>query len=551
MTQGYHKISAENNLPGSGPLSAPDKSDSDKIVSGQTSPASFDTVELSFEQLKVVLESSPAGFGVVTDRVLGWANESFYEMLGYEVGSLGGKNVRILYPTQREYERVGKLLALGMEKYDVGMVETRLSRKDGTVFDCRIRASLLYPGDPEKGKVVVVTDISELKSLQIQLQQAQKMEAIGVLAGGISHDFNNILMGIQGHLSLMQIDMTAVEKMASHTRQIKKLVDTAAELTGRLLGFARGGKYQIAILDANQVVKMALGIFTPSLKNIIVHESFEEKLHLVDGDHSQLEQVCLNLLINASQAMMDTGDIFISTQNIFITEDHGYPFAVLPGRYIKLSIKDTGIGMDTKIQKKIFDPFFSTKGIGDKKGRGLGLSTVFGIVKNHGGFITVRSKKGKGSEFMVFLPASNEVDIKDLPEETSSLDQMLKGSETVLLVDDEQEILNVGKNFLEKLGYTPLIAQNGLEAVEMFKAHKDQISLVVLDLIMPVMDGKQAFAHIKAIKNDTKFIMTTGYTVDEKLEDILHQGYHGFIQKPFSLHEFSRVIRTILDKRNP
>jgi len=551
MTQGYHKISAENNLPGSGPLSAPDKSDSDKIVSGQTSPASFDTAELSFEQLKVVLESSPAGFGVVTDRVLGWANESFYEMLGYEVGSLGGKNVRIFYPTQREYERVGKLLALGMEKYDVGMVETRLSRKDGTVFDCRIRASLLYPGDPEKGKVVVVTDISELKSLQIQLQQAQKMEAIGVLAGGISHDFNNILMGIQGHLSLMQIDMTAVEKMASHTRQIKKLVDTAAELTGRLLGFARGGKYQIAILDVNQVVKMALGIFTPSLKNIIVHESFEEKLHLVDGDHSQLEQVCLNLLINASQAMMDTGDIFISTQNIFITEDHGYPFAVLPGRYIKLSIKDTGIGMDTKIQKKIFDPFFSTKGIGDKKGRGLGLSTVFGIVKNHGGFITVRSKKGKGSEFMVFLPASNEVDIKDLPEETSSLDQMLKGSETVLLVDDEQEILNVGKNFLEKLGYTPLIAQNGLEAVEMFKAHKDQISLVVLDLIMPVMDGKQAFAHIKAIKNDTKFIMTTGYTVDEKLEDILRHGYHGFIQKPFSLHEFSRVIRTILDKRNP
>ena len=501
--------------------------------------------------MKVVLESSPAGFGIVRDRVLGWANESFYEMLGYTFGSLGGKNVRILYPTQREYERVGKLLAMGMEKYDVGMVETRLSRKDGTAFDCRIRASFLYPGNPEKGRVVVVTDISELKSLQIQLQQAQKMEAIGVLAGGISHDFNNILMGIQGHLSLMQIDMTAVEKMASHTRQIKKLVDTAAELTGRLLGFARGGKYQVAILDVNQVVKMALGIFTPSLKNIIVHESFEEKIHLVDGDHSQLEQVCLNILINASQAMMDTGDIFISTQNLFITEDHGYPFEVLPGRYIKISIKDTGIGMDTKIQKKIFDPFFSTKGIGDKKGRGLGLSTVFGIVKNHGGFITVRSEKEKGSEFKVFLPASNEVAIKDLPEETPSLDQMLKGSETVLLVDDEQEVLNVGKNFFEKLGYTPLIAHNGLEAVELFKVYKDQISLVVLDLIMPIMDGKQAFAQIKAIKNDTRFIITTGYTVDEKLENLLRQGYHGFIQKPFSLHEFSKVIRTILDKRIP
>jgi signal transduction histidine kinase/CheY-like chemotaxis protein len=446
---------------------------------------------------------------------------------------------------------VGKILAMGMEKYDVGVVETRLARRDGTAFDCRIRASLLYPGNPERGKVVIVTDISEIKSLQIQLQQAQKMEAIGVLAGGISHDFNNILMGIQGHLSLMQIDLTAVEKIASHTRQIKKLVDTAAELTGRLLGFARGGKYQIAILDVNQVVKMALGIFTPSLKNIIVHESFEEKLYLVDGDHSQLEQVCLNILINASQAMTDAGDIFVSTRNIFITEDHGYPFEVLPGRYIQISIKDTGIGMDTKIQKKIFDPFFSTKGIGDKKGRGLGLSTVFGIVKNHGGFITVKSKKGEGSEFKVFLPASNEVDIKEFPEETTSLDQMLKGSETVLLVDDEQEILNVGKNFLERLGYTPLIAHNGLEAVELFKAHKDKISLVVLDLIMPVMDGKRAFARIKEIKKDTRFILTTGYTVDEKLENFLQQGHHGFIQKPFSLNEFSRVIRTILDKRIP
>jgi two-component system cell cycle sensor histidine kinase/response regulator CckA len=546
MTQGYHKTGFDNNLPGAGPLL-----ESHGIVSGQTPPASFDTAELSFDQMKVVLESSPAGFGIVRDRVLGWANENFYEMLGYTFGSLGGKNVRILYPTQREYERVGKLLAMGMEKYDVGMVETRLSRRDGTAFDCRIRASLLYPGNPEKGRVVVVTDISELKSLQIQLQQAQKMEAIGVLAGGISHDFNNILMGIQGHLSLMQIDMTAVEKMASHTHQIKKLVDTAAELTGRLLGFARGGKYQVAILDVNQVVKMALGIFTPSLKNIIVHEAFEEKLHLVDGDHSQLEQVCLNIFINASQAMMDTGELFVSTQNLFITQDHGYPFEVIPGRYIKISIKDTGIGMDTKIQKKIFDPFFSTQGIGDKKGRGLGLSTVFGIVKNHGGFITVRSERGEGSEFKVFLPASNEVAIKDLPEETPFLDEMLKGSETVLLVDDEQEILNVGKNFLEKLGYNPIIAHNGLEAVELFNVYKDQISLVVLDLIMPVMDGKQAFTQIKAIKNDTRFIITTGYAVDEKLENLLRQGCHGFIQKPFSLHEFSKVIRTILDKRIP
>ena len=326
--------------------------------------------------------------------------------------------------------------------------------------------------------MVVVTDISELKSLQIQLQQAHKMEAIGVLAGGISHDFNNILMGIQGHLSLMRIDLSAVEKIASHTRQIEKLVETAAELTSRLLGFARGGKYQIALLDVNQLVAMALNIFKPSRKDIQIIESFEKNLHNVDGDQSQIEQVCLNLLMNASQAMIDAGQMFVSTQNLFIREDHGYPFEITPGRYIQITIKDTGIGMDDQIQKKIFDPFFSTKEIGDKKGRGLGLSTVFGIVKNHGGFITVTSKKEEGSEFKVCLPASNKVCIKKLSKEPLAFEQLLKGSETVLLVDDEQEILNVGKNFLEKLGYTPLIAHNGMEAVEIFQLHKDQISLV-------------------------------------------------------------------------
>ncbi len=543
MAQEYHKNGAENNIQGSA------KPFTGRMSSNQTTTPSFDTAQLSFEQMKVVLESSPAGLGVVKGSVLGWVNENFYEMLGYEAGSLEGEHVSILHHSQKEYERVGRTLTNGMKKYNIGVVETKCSRKDGTAFDCRIRSSLLYPGNPEKGTMIVVTDISEIKSLQIQLQQAQKMEAIGVLAGGISHDFNNILMGIQAHLSLMRIDMTAVEKISSHTLQIGKLVDTAAELTGRLLGFARGGKYQIVVLDVNQVVERALSIFKPSIKNIIVHESYEEKLHMVDGDHSQLEQVCLNLLINASHAMDDAGEMIVSTQNSFIKEDHGYPFAVNPGRYIEISITDTGIGMDGETQKKIFDPFFSTKEIGDQKGRGLGLSTVFGIVKNHGGFITVKSKKGKGSTFKVCLPASNNVSIKEVQEESSSLDQMLKGSETVLLVDDEEEILNVGKNFLEKLGYKPILARNGLEAVELFQLHKDQISLVVLDLIMPIMDGQKAFTRIKKISENTKVLITTGYAVDERLETLLEQGCHGVIQKPFSLHEFSKVVRTILDKR--
>lgn len=518
----------------------------DNLVSED--PFDLSDQELNRDEMKIILESSPAGIGIIKNRVLGWTNDIFYNMLGYEPNSLKGKNTRILYPDQKEYERVGRNLYSHVDRYGNGLIETRLLRKDGSCLDCRIRASKFSKENPSKGIIVVITDISELKLLQIQLQQAQKMEAIGVLAGGISHDFNNILMGIQGHLSLMQIDVSDTQKVTTHTKHVSRLVKTAAELTSRLLGFARGGKYQISTLNVNELVKMALNIFGPTRKDIGIHETYEQKLHLVDADQSQVEQVFLNLLINASQAIPDQGDIVVTTQNMFINEDHDYPFEVQPGRYIQVTIEDTGIGMDMETQKKIFDPFFSTKEAGDKKGRGLGLSTVFGIVKNHGGFILVESDKGVGTSFHVCLPASNNIQMRETREESPPFEQMQKGSETVLLVDDEDEIVNVGKNFLEKLGYKPLIARNGLEAVELFRSYKDEISLVVLDLIMPKMNGKQAFSEIKDIQSDAKILISTGYAVDDKIEGFLNQGCHGFIQKPFSLNEFARSLRIILDK---
>ncbi|CCK82161.1 hybrid sensor histidine kinase/response regulator [Desulfobacula toluolica] len=511
---------------------------------------SFDLNEsaLNVREMTTILESAPAGIGILKNRVLGWANDIFYSMLGYAPNSLKGKNVRILYSDQEEYDRVGLGLYSNLDKHGVSLVETMLLRKDGTLFDCRIRASRLNRENPSTGIIVIITDISELKQLQLQLQQTHKMEAIGLLAGGISHDFNNILMGIQGHLSLMQIDVSDTEKIRAHTKHIGRLVKTAAELTTLLLGFARGGKYQISALNINDLVGMALDIFKPTRKDIIVHETYEKMIHLVDADQSQLKQVFLNLLINASQAMSEQGDIFVKTQNFFIEEDNGYPFEIQPGRYVKVTVKDTGIGMDMETRKKIFDPFFSTKEVGDKKGRGLGLSTAFGVIKNHGGFILVDSEKGKGASFHVCLPASNTVQAKEKDEDRQCFDDIQKGSETVLLVDDEDEVVNAGKKFLEKLGYKPIIAKNGLEAVEIFKLYKDEISLVVLDLIMPKMSGKQAFSEIKSIRKDTKILISTGYSIDDKIKGFLTQGCDGFIQKPFSLNEFARVLRKIIDK---
>ena len=502
---------------------------------------------LNAQELETILNSSPAGIAIVKSRVINWTNDIFFSMLGYEPGELNGQSTRVLYLDSAEYDRVGRDLHANVDRYGNGFVETIWIRKDGSKFDCRIRASRLNREDPARGTIIVVTDISELKLLQVQLQQAQKMEAIGVLAGGISHDFNNILMGIQGHLSLMQIDVSAADKVANHAEHIGRLVRTAAELTGRLLGFARGGKYKAEVLDVNEFVVLTLNIFQPTRKDIIIHESYEEQLYPVEADQSQLEQVILNLLINASQAMPDQGDIYISTQNMIIRQDHDFSFEVKPGRYIRITVRDTGIGMDMETQKKIFDPFFSTKEVGDKKGRGLGLSTVFGIVKNHGGFILVESKKGEGATFEICLPASSNVETREVKEENPSFDQLQKGSETILLVDDEEDVINVGKNFLEKLGYKAIIARNGLEAVEIYKIYRDEIALVVLDLIMPKMSGKEVFSEIKEIHNDAKILISTGYTVDEKIEGFLNRGCHGFIQKPFSLNEFARALRKILD----
>ena len=508
-----------------------------------------DPGSLSPGEQAAVLVSSPVGLCIMKDRIIQWANPAFYQMLGRPLGSLDSTDAIRLYPTSRECLRVHQNLAALVDSRGTGLADTRLLRADGTAFDCRLRASRMIPEDQNSPLVLAATDITEIKSRQTQRQQAQKMEAIGVLAGGISHDFNNLLMGVQGHLSLMRINVTSPEKIAAHIQQISMLVETAADLTARLLGFARGGKYQITVLDINQVVSVALNIFRPAHREVEIGEHFHSGPLAVDGDHSQLEQVVLNLLVNAAQAMVESGTITVATRRIEVDENHSFPFEVAPGAYALISVKDEGIGMDEQTRTKVFDPFFSTKEAGDQKGRGLGLSTVYGIVKNHGGFITVDSTRGEGSEFRVCLPCSRHTPETDRVPGEKPLAQMPKGSETILFVDDEEEILNLGKNFLEKLGYKTMLARNGLEAVEIFKLYRKEISLVVLDLIMPIMDGKQAFFEIQKIAPDVKVLVSTGFHVDEDVEALLGRGCHGFLQKPFSMHRFSGTIREILDRK--
>ena len=386
-------------------------------------------------------------------------------------------------------------------------------------------------------------DITESKRLEAQLQHSQRMEAIGTLAGGIAHDFNNVLMGVQGHTSLMLLHIDSDHPHLGHIKGIEDMVQRGADLTRQLLGFARGGKYEVSATDLNELIEKCSEMFGRTKKEIKVDTRCQKEIWPVEVDQAQIEQVLLNLYVNAWQAMPNGGDLYVETSNVVLDENYARLFGVSPGNYVKISVTDTGIGMDKATQQRIFDPFFTTKEM--VRGTGLGLSSAYGIIKNHGGIIDVYSEKDKGTTFKIYLPASEkEAAIK---EEKRLVDEVLKGTETVLLVDDEYMIVDVGEEMLKEMGYTVLVARSGKEAVEVYSKHKAEIDLVVLDMIMPDMGGGDAYDRMKEENPDVKVILSSGYSIDGEATEILERGCNGFIQKPFNMKGLSGRIREVLE----
>jgi len=328
-----------------------------------------------------------------------------------------------------------------------------------------------------------------------------------------------------------------------HLKGIEDYVKSAAELTNQLLAFARGGKYEARPTDLNKLVKSQNRMFGRTRKEITIRGKYEEDLWSAEVDQGQIEQVLLNFYVNAWQSMPGGGNLYVQTENVTLEENHIKPFAVAPGKYVKISVTDTGVGMDEATQQRIFDPFFTTKEMG--RGTGLGLASVYGIVKNHGGFIDVYSEKGKGSTFNLYLPASG----KKVIEEVKLSKDVLKGAGTVLLVDDEDIIIDVGKPMLDKLGYKTLIAGSGKDAIEIYKSKKDQIDIVILDMIMPEMGGGDAYDKLRKINPEIKVLLSSGYSVDGQATEILERGCDGFVQKPFNMKDLTQKIRGILDKK--
>jgi len=484
------------------------------------------------QHLETILESMTEGFlEIFSDRVV-YANEAAVKMLEVSL-----ENLLYAYPPDlfegKAKQHVGKLIA----------PQGKTVPNKNTPFDLHsLKVTIKsYPVEGESStSILILSDVTEQKRLEEKLQQAKKMEAVGTLAGGVAHDFNNLLMGIQGNISLMMLDLKPGDPNFEEVASIERCVDSAAKLTKQLLGFARGGKYVIKATSLNDMIRKLKGMFERTNKHIGFHEKYQENLWSVEVDQGQIEQVIMNLFLNACQSMPKRGELKVTTENVALDMAFVKNSDVTPGNYVKISVGDTGYGMDPKVQQRIFEPFFTTKDVGE--GTGMGLASAFGIVKNHDGIIECLSTKGKGSTFNVFLPASR----RETQKAAGSGSELRKGTETILLVDDEDIIIKIDRKLLKQLGYKVLIAKNGFTALKIFKARHQHIDLVLLDIIMPDMGGEKVYARMKSVKPDVKVLVSSGYSIDWQARKMLEDGCSGFIQKPFKIQQLALQIRDIL-----
>jgi two-component system cell cycle sensor histidine kinase/response regulator CckA len=495
----------------------------------------------SEEKYRNLVERANDGIAIVQDNLLKYLNPRLAEIGGYTADEvIDTPFTDYVYPDElpKVVDYYNRRMA-GDET--VSTYETALRHRDGSKIDVELNTGIItYQEKP--AALAIIRDMTERKRLEAQLQQAQKMEALGTLAGGIAHNFNNLLMGIMGNASLMVSETDSAHPNYEKLKNIEKLVDSGSKLTQQLLGYAREGRYEIIPLNLNQLMKETSDTFRATKKEIRVHRELAENLFPIDADQGQIEQVLLNLYVNAADAMPGGGDLFLKTINVTDKDMKGRPYKPKPGNYVLLTVRDTGTGMDKRTTERVFDPFFSTKGLG--KGTGLGLASVYGIIKAHGGYIDVESKKGSGTTFKIYLPAAE----KKVEMVAKSARQIIKGSETVLLVDDEPMVLEVGINMLKKLGYTVLEAKGGREAVKAYEANKDKIDLVILDMIMPDRGGGETYDQMKEIDPTVTVLLSSGYSIDGQATEILERGCNGFIQKPFTIKELSGRIREILEK---
>jgi len=494
---------------------------------------SEEALRQSEEKYRSILEGIDEGyFEVDLAGNFTFFNDSMVKITGFPSKELMGTNNRGL----TSQETAKKMFQVFNRVYRTGrsarVLNYEIITKDGSKKILEVSASLIRNSDQKpigfRGLARDVTEnlIAEKEKdrMATQIRQAQKMEAIGTLAGGIAHDFNNLLMGFQGNLSLMLMEMSPGNPYYDYLTNMEDYVKRGSDLTRQILGFARGGKYEVRPTNINDLLEQSSQMFGRTKKEILIHKKFQRDPWPVEVDRGQIEQVLLNLFVNAWQAMPSGGDIFLETENVTLKEE-GWdkPYALKQGQYVKVAVDTT---------KEV------------SRGTGLGLASAYGIIKNHSGMIEVTSERGQGTTFTIYLPKSD----KDYLEEKPAVEQAIKGRETILLVDDEEMVADIGQKMLQKLGYRVILAESGRKAIKKFEKLHSRIDLVILDMIMPEMGGSETFDELKAIAPDIKVLLSSGYSLDGQASQIMKRGCNGFIQKPFSLKHFSQKVREILDE---
>ncbi|MBA3011829.1 MAG: response regulator [Proteobacteria bacterium] len=518
-------------------------------------------LEASERQYKYMVNNSPdLVFTLDTNGCFTFVNDQFERLLGFSrkvlVGSLfedlvhKGDRERV-----RELVASGNFVQEGTDGHELNFRFKRASRNlshydpHGAFAHMELKASPMYLPASEtrkerKGVYAVARDVTERVILEAQLRQAQKMEAIGTLAGGIAHDFNNILMGIQGYASLVKCGFDRDSEEFKRLSNIDEYVSNGAEMARHLLGFAQKSCHEVSMINLNYLLKMSAKMFGRTKKDIIIDQYLEKKLWGTIVDEGQIKQVLMNLFVNAWQAMSQGGKITIKSENVRIDESRIDEFGFeAPGAFVKITVADTGMGMDKETMSRIFDPFFTTKARG--QGTGLGLATAYGIIKSHRGAFKVDSKPGRGSSFMFFLPAEDTLVECDPTVEQD--DKIINGKGRILLVDDEKGVIEVCFEMLEALGYEVKVATSGMEAIKIMDREGDKIDLVILDMVMPGMNGLETYEVIRRIRPDTRVLVSSGYSREEDLNRMMEKGCNDFILKPFDVAMLSEKLRGVFN----
>lgn len=484
---------------------------------------------------------------------LSYCSPSLEKILGFSPEEVQNKNLMDYLPSS-EHEKAEAYLMRLSSGDKAELLELQILNKDGIPVVFEVNATPIIKDREIIGFQGVSRDTTERRQaeaerirLEDQLHQAQKMQAIGTLAGGIAHDFNNLLQVISGFTEMLVMTKKGGDPELSHLSAIQKAADRASQLIRQLLIFSRKIESEHKPVDLNKEIVHSIELLKRVIPKMVeIKFSPESKLSKINADSIQLEQVLLNLGGNAADAMPDGGALLIKTENAVLDDDSCQPYIEAePGNYVILSVTDTGQGMDNETTEHIFEPFYTTKEIG--KGTGLGLASVYGIVKSHGGFITCSSELGKGTTFSIYLPAIDETPAQ--MKEDHITETPKGGTETILIVDDEEPIRDIAYNAFKDLGYQVLTASTGEQALEIYSKRSNTIDMIVLDIGMPGMGGYNCLREITRINPKAKVLIATGYSTDGLEEKTMEAGAAGYATKPYRLHELLGKVRQILDEK--